>query len=328
MMAPAKTARLSLFYVVAVSCLLSTASGQVIAKLLLINTATQQTVVELTNGIVVDLLLYGLNANALSILAVPDTTTTTVVASVRFVVDVKAHVREENSAPFSLCGDVAASQLTPCPVLATLGRHTVTATPYTRMNGKGTVGAVKQATFTIVSGMSSSSAPVSLPVTAPIKAPVVVVTPKAAPIATPMAAPPVFVPVAVTPMAAPVKSPVMTPLAAPVGTPVMMPSTQSITAFYLIDAVNNRRLKALSNGEVVSLRDLNMAQAAFNIEVEPGSSVASVVFLENGNKESSKPLSYCGDTNGNFATCSNLVVGTRVHTVTVRPYTGSKQTGT
>ena len=176
-------------------------------------------------------------------------------------------------------------------------------------------------------------APVLVPVatpTAPIDAPFLaapVETPVAAPATTPIVAPVVVVPV-LTPTAPTVAAPsfAVVPIATPVGTPIRMPTSTSITAFYLIDARNSRRLNSLSNGDVVSLRDLNMTQAAFNLEVEPGSSVASVVFLENGRKESAKPLSYCGDTNGVFATCSNLVIGT--HTITVRPYTGSKQSGT
>ena len=188
----------SLFYIIvflAVSCQLPTVNGQVITQLLLVNTATQKNVVELTNNngvMVIDLDAYGgLNVNALSVHAVVATTGSKTVASVRFVVG--AYTRQENSAPFALCGDEA-SKLTACPVLATssLGTmHTVKATPYSGTNGKGTVGAVKQATFTLV---SSRTVPVMTPITAPVG-----FVPFPAPLAPTIAAAPVTIPVPPTP---------------------------------------------------------------------------------------------------------------------------------
>lgn len=94
----------------------------------------------------------------------------------------------------------------------------------------------------------------------------------------------------VSPTAAPVTSTSPTITAAPVLTPGLY--SDSISAFYLIYTPTNERVMELYNGAVVSLEDLALSEAAFNIDAEVVESVQSVYFQESDKNEGKKPFAY------------------------------------
>jgi hypothetical protein len=97
---------------------------------------------------VIDLSVVG---KALSILA---NTTPKVVASVYFNLDNGAFTRTDPSAIYSLCGDNDQSQYTNCIQYFTVGKHTLTVTPYEVLEGGVDAGPMPSSTlyFSITNG--------------------------------------------------------------------------------------------------------------------------------------------------------------------------------
>jgi len=123
------------------------------------------------------------------------------------------------------------------------------------------------------------------------------------------------------PTQAPTKAPVPAPTPAPVAPP-LTPST-GITGFKLIYTPTNEEVFDLYDNAVVSLQNLGLPSAEFNVKAESiGTLVQSVRFQPSGQNESNQPFAYCGDSGGDYKTCDELAVGT-THTVTVTPFTGS-----
>jgi hypothetical protein len=92
--------------------------------------------------------------------------TTGTVGSVEFSLDSTATFRTENAAPFALGGDIA-SNYASVPQLATLGMHSVVATPYSGRNRSGIKGTPVSIAFTVVNiPLTGTTAPVPAPVPA------------------------------------------------------------------------------------------------------------------------------------------------------------------
>jgi hypothetical protein len=118
-----------------------TVTGQVVSRLILVNAETDQDIKTLKNGDVID--LSTLPTRKLNIRAVvhPDT-----VGSVVFNLNNRYIVRE-NLAPYAIGGDIKGDyRYWTLPT----GKHTLTATPYSKTYGKGTKGKTHSVTFTVV----------------------------------------------------------------------------------------------------------------------------------------------------------------------------------
>jgi len=296
-------------------------SAQEIASLTLINSSTNEPVVELTDGAVIDIRALGFEEPSFNIEAL---TSSASVGSVRFDFDDIANYRTENKAPWSMCGDQS-GLFYYCAALNE-GTHTISATAFSGSGASGTFGATLNISFTLMLGPP-------VPVASPVEAPGPTETPAASPITeTPAASP-----ITETPAASPItESPAAsrvteTPVASPVTeapTAGAVSNSDSITVLYLIYSPTNERITELYDGAIVSLTDLNLTEASFNVEAVATDDVMSVFFQESSRIENKKPFSFCGDKGGDFATCVvEFFVGS-INTLTVTPYTGLGQSGT
>jgi hypothetical protein len=115
---------------------------QAVYALYLGNSTTRRDIIQITNGMTLDLSDYDVNNIFLTAYTNPN-----VVGSVRFTVDGVTNYRMENQAPYTLEGaDNATNYMT----WFTAGTHTLTVTPYTGTNGGGTAGTAITVTITIV----------------------------------------------------------------------------------------------------------------------------------------------------------------------------------
>jgi hypothetical protein len=156
--------------------------GQV-DQLILYDAGTDQPILTLTDGMVVN--SATLNVNSFNIEA---TTVNGAVGSVKFGYNGNSKIRVEASAPYAMCGN-SGTDFAVCTYLV-VGQHTVTATSYSGTKADGTVGTTKTITFQIVNG---ASPPLPAPVMAPIPAPTTVVvtkSPTKAPINAPVSTSP------------------------------------------------------------------------------------------------------------------------------------------
>jgi hypothetical protein len=71
-----------------------------------------------------------------------------VVGSVAFALDA-TYTHTENVTPYMLCGDNGAGTITSCANVLTVGKHTLTATPYSAANLGGTAGTPSTIDFVI-----------------------------------------------------------------------------------------------------------------------------------------------------------------------------------
>jgi hypothetical protein len=151
------------------------------------------------------------------------------IQSVGFRYNASSQVWTENAAPWAFCGN-SGPVYSNCAQLK-LGRHTVTATPFSGSGLTGTAGAPINVTFTIVASVPPpTKAPVKPPTNAPVKAPTN--APTNAPVNDPTNAP-VTAPsnaAVKDPTIAPVKAPTMAPKKDPTNAPVKAPTKAPTTA--------------------------------------------------------------------------------------------------
>jgi pectate lyase len=117
-------------------------SGQAVISLTLINASTDEPIATLNNGGTLNLATFptrNLNIRA--------DTSPAAIGSVRFGLDGKSNYRTDSRAPYALAGDNNGNYYSWRP---SLGSHTVTATPYSEANAKGTIGTPLTITFTVI----------------------------------------------------------------------------------------------------------------------------------------------------------------------------------
>ena len=261
-----------------------------IAKLQLINADTNNAITDLVDGAVIELSALGMTDPFFNIEAVVSEGNNRV-GSVRFALDGNNNYRTENVVPYAFCGD-AGGNFYNCRVLA-LGTHTVTATPFAGRGGSGAAGSPFSVTFTIVSGNT----------------PALTTAPPVPP------APPLIT----TTLVSIVDT--ETPTSAPVVVPTSPTPTIGITGFKLIYAPTNEAVLDLENNAIVSLQDLGLPIASFNVMVDTAEGIVkSVNFQQNGRTERAQPFAYCGDNGGNYFACDEFVVGS-TNTVTATAFT-------
>jgi hypothetical protein len=83
-----------------------------------------------------------------SALSIRANTVPALVGSVAFALDA-TYTHTENTAPYTLCSDNGAGTVTSCAAVLTVGKHTLTATPYSATALGGDAGAPISVTFTI-----------------------------------------------------------------------------------------------------------------------------------------------------------------------------------
>lgn len=83
-----------------------------------------------------------------SALSIRANTVPALVGSVAFALDA-TYTHTENTAPYTLCSDNGAGTITSCAAILTVGKHTLTATPYSATALGGDAGAPISLTFTI-----------------------------------------------------------------------------------------------------------------------------------------------------------------------------------
>ena len=83
-----------------------------------------------------------------SALSIRANTLPALVGSVAFALDA-TYTHTENTAPYTLCSDNGAGTITSCTAVLTVGKHTLTATPYSATALGGDAGAPISLTFTI-----------------------------------------------------------------------------------------------------------------------------------------------------------------------------------
>ena len=103
--------------------------GQSINQLMLINADTDQDILVLTDGIVLDLTEIGRNLNVRA-------ETSGNIGSVRFALDGNANFQTENVAPYALNGDTNGDYRAWTP---SIGNHTLTASAFSGGSGNGTL---------------------------------------------------------------------------------------------------------------------------------------------------------------------------------------------
>jgi hypothetical protein len=143
--------------------------------------------------------------------------------------------------------------------------------------------------------------------------------------------PPVAKPTKPTSSAAPVKktlAPVRTPAAT--AAPARNATTTFIESFVLVYAPTNTELFELHDGDVIDLTTLSggdgvIMSLAFNVKVNVNSDmVGAVLFAETGRRETTPPLSFCGDGNaGQYNTCTQIKAGPNTITVTPQAADGA-----
>ncbi len=118
-----------------------------VSDLTLVNADTDTDIQTLKNGDTIDLASVGTK------LSIRANTVPSVVGSVRFGYDDDVSVRTENTAPYALAGDYRGDYRSWTP---TVGRHTLTATPYSERSGGGTSGSALSISFTVTEGPTGS----------------------------------------------------------------------------------------------------------------------------------------------------------------------------
>jgi len=105
-----------------------------------------------------------------------------------------------------------------------------------------------------------------------------------------------------------------------------------VTGLRLIDTITNQPVAFLTEGAIINLDFLGIEEPNFNIDAvvaDPAGDIGSVSFKYKDvtvRKENAAPYSFCGDSGGMFATCSDLGFG--VHTVSATPWSEKKAQGT
>jgi hypothetical protein len=138
-----------------------------IDNLILYDAVTDQPIVTLTNGMVVNTATLNVDHTTGSFNVVA-TIRNGVVGSVKFGYNGKNNLRIEAEAPYALCGNKGTNYYV-CTFLGT-GQHNLTVTSYSGSKANGTIGSIRTLSFRIV-----HSVPV-VPTKAPTKAPVVMPT--------------------------------------------------------------------------------------------------------------------------------------------------------
>ncbi len=132
--------------------------AQSVQSLTLINADTNTDIGLLEDGQTIN--LAALPTVNLSVRANPGTNP---VGSVRFAYDGNPNFQTENVAPYALRGDTNGDYISWTP---TLGTHTLTATPFSDANAKGTVGIAFTVTFTVINQSNLPEPPTNLVATA------------------------------------------------------------------------------------------------------------------------------------------------------------------
>jgi hypothetical protein len=91
------------------------------------------------------------------------------VRSVRFGYNGNENYAVESGSPYELCGSNTSPRFAKCTKMA-YGTHTITATPYSRLSGRGSSGKTVQIKFTIAPPPASQS-PIKAPIMSAVKAP-------------------------------------------------------------------------------------------------------------------------------------------------------------
>ncbi|MDB5302490.1 MAG: hypothetical protein JWM97_39 [Phycisphaerales bacterium] len=131
-----------------------------VTGLMLVNSATGEDIAALTDGMTIN--LATLPTRKLSVRADANALT----RSVKFGYDAKARYHTDNAVPYSLLGDNGPAHFKRWK--PTVGAHTLSATPYTRRNAKGTAGDTAVVNFTVIDQPVSVSVPT---VPAPVPTP-------------------------------------------------------------------------------------------------------------------------------------------------------------
>jgi N-acetylneuraminic acid mutarotase len=131
-------------------------SGQSVIRMVLVNANTDQDIMEMTDGMVINFAVIG--TNKLNIRAETNPAT---VGSVVFGYDSNAKFSTQTDKPYAFKGDNNGDYYSWTP---TLGNHTVVATPYTQGSGKGTAGNALTINFTVVNS-GTPVTPTATPVT-------------------------------------------------------------------------------------------------------------------------------------------------------------------
>jgi hypothetical protein len=188
----------------------------------LINAITNQPIMSLSNGTVINI-----KEQATSNFNIQAVTSNGIVGSLRFAYNGQPNYRTEKDQPFAFCGDGPwAGNYYVCTAL-TIGRHTVTATPFSNVGANGTEGTPFQVTFTITN--VTSQAPTNSPTKEPTNTPTMPPTqsPVGAPTGDPTEAPSNSPTKEQTnkPTKEPSQAPTMPPTQAPTKDPTMAPTT-------------------------------------------------------------------------------------------------------
>ena len=157
--------------------------GSILA-LELINTETDEKVIDLFEGAVVDVESLGLSAPSFSVNAV---TTDEGIGSVEFVLD-NVKLNTENNAVYAMCGN-SGLDFFKCNELG-YGEYTIKAIPYSEINDEGEMGVAFEVTFSIVE-KAPTETPTAFPTGTPTASPTVSPTgsPTESPTGTPMDSP-------------------------------------------------------------------------------------------------------------------------------------------
>ena len=176
-----------------------------IQSLSLINAVTKVNLGPIVNGTVIRLADVGNKLTVQANVVVAPSTT-----SVVFDMDGKSRIRVEDTAPFTLSGDINGILYFASDALVQPGVHIISATPYSRSQGRGLTG--KKYTIQLTT-IAAASAPVRPPMKAIVRLPTKRPTrkPTKAPIRTPRK----------TPVRSPTRKPTRKPTLAPLRRPVV-----------------------------------------------------------------------------------------------------------
>jgi hypothetical protein len=156
----------------------------------LINADSDRKVITLSNGMVIE----SATTPSFTVSAVLTSgTSSSSVKSVKFGYNGNAQLSLDNVTPYEMCGYTSTSRYLKCNQLS-YGNHSVTATPYSLSNGRGTAGTPVQVTFSIVRPRVPTKTPIRPPNKAPIRAPtrsptIAPAAPTRAPLASPTTSP-------------------------------------------------------------------------------------------------------------------------------------------
>ena len=202
-------------------------AGQVLSiqSLSLIHAVTKENFGPVVNGTIISLARVGnqitIQAN---VIIAPSTT------SVIFDMDGKLRVHVDDSVPYTLSGDRNGIVYLASNALAQLGVHNISATPYSRSQGRGLAGKKYVVQFTTVAAVT---APVRAPIAkTPIRAPIL--RPTRRPTKVPIRAPiqrltsrPTKVPIR-APIQRPTRRPTKVPIRAPIQRPTRRPTKSPV----------------------------------------------------------------------------------------------------